>query len=180
MATSTHEEQLYRIFNNVNDWLKFAEAKNAMLIAFNSASIYGIAQALNLDCIKGQKFIEGYLMFVIVLLIFSTITALLSFVPKVKIITGSYYAPGNVPNVLFFEYLKTKSNVEIIQEVTGISPTIQAPYARIELDIAEQIKQNSIIASAKYSYFTIAVWITTVAYVTLPIAVIYFLYRYIR
>ena len=178
MATSTHEEQLYRIFNNVNDWLKFAEAKNAMLIAFNSASIYGISQSLNLDCIKGTKFIEIYLMIVILLLVFSTITSLISFAPKVKIISGGYYGSGNISNVLFFEYLKTKSNTEIIQEVTGVSATTQAPYAKVELDIAEQIKQNSIIASVKYSYFTIAVWITIVAYVTVPIAGIYFLYSH--
>lgn len=180
MATSIHEEQLYRIFNNVNDWLKFAEAKNAMLIAFNSASIYGIAQALNLDCVKGTKFIEVYLMIVIVLLIFSTITSLISFAPKVKIITGGYYVPNNVSNVLFFEYLKTKSNTEIIQEVTGVLATTQLPYAKIELDIAEQIKQNSIVASSKYSYFTIAVWITIVAYITLPFAGLFFLYSYLN
>lgn len=178
MATSTHEEQLYRIFNNVNDWLKFAEAKNAMLIAFNSASIYGIAQTLNLDCVKGTKFIEGYLIVVIILLIFSTITSLISFAPKLKIISGGYYAPSNIPNVLFFEYLKTKSNTEIIQEVTGVSATIEVPYTRIELDVAEQIKQNSIIASVKYSYFTIAVWITIVAYITVPVAGIFFLYSH--
>ena len=37
MATSTHEEQLYKIFNNVNDWLKFAEAKNFGLLSINAA-----------------------------------------------------------------------------------------------------------------------------------------------
>lgn len=178
MATSTHEEQLYRILNNVNDWLKFAEAKNAMLIAFNSASIYGITQTFDLTCVKGLIFVEGYLIIVIGLLVFSTITSLISFAPKVKIIRGGYYDPNNVSNVLFFEYLKTKSNLEIIQEVTGVMQTTTSPFSKIELDIAEQIKQNSIVTSMKYAYFTIAVWITLVAYLTLPLAGIFFLYSY--
>ena len=33
MATK-HEEQLQSIFNNVNEWLKFAEAKNFGLLTF--------------------------------------------------------------------------------------------------------------------------------------------------
>jgi hypothetical protein len=32
-------------FTNVNDWLKFAEAKNAGLIALNTAAIIGILQS---------------------------------------------------------------------------------------------------------------------------------------
>ena len=45
-------QQLYQVFNNVNDWLKFAEAKNAMLIAFNGASIFGIIKLLSLDFVS--------------------------------------------------------------------------------------------------------------------------------
>lgn len=178
MATSIHEEQLYKIFNNVNDWLKFAEAKNAMIIAFNSASIYGITQTFNLDCIKNSTFLTNYLFFVIILLVFSTICSLISFAPRVKIIKGGYYAPGNIPNVLFFEYLKTKTNIEIIKEVTGVLD--EKTFATIEKDIAEQIKQNSIVASRKYSYFTISVWLTMAAYITFPLAGIFCLYTYLR
>jgi hypothetical protein len=178
MATSIHEEQLYKIFNNVNDWLKFAEAKNAMIIAFNSASIYGITQTFNIDCIKNSTFLTNYLFFVIILLVFSTICSLISFAPRVKIIKGGYYAPGNIPNVLFFEYLKTKTNIQIIKEVTGVLD--EETFTTIEKDIAEQIKQNSIVASRKYSYFTISVWLTMAAYITFPLAGIFCLYTYLR
>jgi len=177
MSTSTHEEQLYRVFSNVNDWLKFAEAKNAMIIAFNSASIYGITQLFNLDFIKRSDQIINYLIIVIILLVFSTIFSLISFAPRVKIIKGGWYAPVDAPNVLFFEYLKTKTNEEIINEITGISDF--KTYTTIEKDIAEQIKQNSIIASRKYSYFTIAVWLTVAAYITIPLAGIFCLYTFL-
>jgi hypothetical protein len=147
-----------------------------MLIAFNSASIYGISQALQLDLVKDDSFCKNYLFILILILIFSTIISLISFAPRVKILSGGWYAPGNISNVLYFEYLKTKSNIQIIEEVTGITNVNN--FAKIELDIAEQIKQNSIIASKKYSYFTIAVWFTIAAYITVPFAAIFCLYTY--
>ena len=178
MATTAHEEQLSWVFNKVNDWLKFAEAKNAMIIAFNSASIYGITQLFNLQYIKKSESITNYLIGVLIILVFSTICSLISFAPRVKIIKGGWYAPSNIPNVLFFEYLKTKTNDEIIEEITGVANV--KSYAKIEKDIAEQIKQNSIIASRKYSYFTIAVWLTIAAYITAPLAGILCLYTYLN
>ena len=44
MATTTHEEQLQKIFTNVNDWLKFAEAKNFGLLSLNAAIVFGFTQ----------------------------------------------------------------------------------------------------------------------------------------
>lgn len=171
------DEKLFKVFNNVNDWLKFAEAKNAMLIAFNGASIFGSIKLLNLEYIKSSDFLEGYFFFVIICLVFSTVNCLISFAPRVKIIKGGFYDSGKIPNVLFFEYLKGKSNLEIIKEITGVNETDK--YTTLEKDIAEQIKQNSIIASRKYSHFTVSVWITISAYITLPLAGIFCLYTYL-
>ena len=169
-------EQLYKVFYNVNDWLKFAEAKNAMLIAFNGASIFGVIKLLNYSTVSESEFLKGYIVFVISCLIFSTINCLISFAPRVKIIKTGFYDSGKIPNVLFFEYLKGKSNLEIVKEITG--DLDQNKYTTIEKDIAEQIKQNSIIASRKYSHFTVSVWITISAYITLPLAAIFCLYTY--
>lgn len=38
------EEHLYKIFDNVNDWLKFGEAKNLGLITFDAAIVFGFTQ----------------------------------------------------------------------------------------------------------------------------------------
>jgi len=171
-------QELYQVFSNVNDWLKFAEAKNAMLIAFNGASIFGIVRLLNTDFVSNSSFIENYLLFVIICLIFSTVNCLISFAPRVKIIKGGYYDSGKIPNVLFFEYLKGKSNLEIIKEITGKTET--EDYSTLQKDIAEQIKQNSIIASRKYSHFTISVWITISAYISVLLAGLFCLYTYLN
>ena len=174
----SNEEQLYKVFYNVNDWLKFAEAKNAMLIAFNGASIFGVTQLYDLKYVKDSEGIKGYLFFVIVCLVFSTVNCLISFAPRVKIIKGGLYSSGKIANVLFFEYLKGKSNLEIVQEITGDNE--KEKYTTLEKDIAEQIKQNSIISSRKYSHFTISVWITISAYVTILLAGIFALYTYLK
>ena len=44
MAKLEHEEQLNSIFANVNEWLKFAEAKNFGLMTLNAGVIFGISQ----------------------------------------------------------------------------------------------------------------------------------------
>ena len=173
----SNEEKLLRVFGNVNDWLKFAEAKNAMLIAFNGASIFGAIKLFDNETINNSSFLSNYALFVIICLIFSTVNCLVSFAPRVKIVKG-IYSSGKIPNVLFFEYLKGKSSTEIFQEITGV--TDSKKQTTFEIDLAEQIRQNSIIASRKYSHFTISVWITISAYITLPIAGIFCLYTYLN
>lgn len=172
----TNIEHLYKVFTNVNDWLKFAEAKNAMLIAFNGASIFGIIRLMEIDYINQSDFLINYLLFVIISLVFSTVNCLISFAPRIKIIKGGFFDSGKIPNVLFFEYLKGKTNVEIIKEITGNDNEIE--YSTFEKDIAEQIKQNSIVASRKYSHFTVSVWITISAFITFPLAGIFALFTY--
>ena len=44
MTLLYYEEQLHKIFANVNEWLKYAEAKNFGLITINGAIILGISQ----------------------------------------------------------------------------------------------------------------------------------------
>ena len=170
------EDQLYKIFSNVNDWLKFSEAKNAMIIAFNGASVYGITKTFDLEKVKGSSVLSVYLLIVITLLTFSTICSLISFAPQVRIIKGGWYAPDVASNIFFFEYLKTKTAIGILKEVSRKHDGEE--FSNIEKDLAEQIRQNSIIASRKYSYFTISVWISIAAYITVPLALIFCLYTY--
>lgn len=172
-----NEDKLLKVFANVNDWLKFAEAKNAMLIAFNGASIFGVIRLFDVEAISKSSFLSNYVLFVIICLIFSAVNCLISFAPRVKIVKG-IYDTSKIPNVLFFEYLKGKNNVEIYLEITG--ETDSSRITVFEKDIAEQIKQNSIIASRKYSHFTISVWITISAFISLPLALIFCLFTYIN
>jgi len=176
MNNISKEDRLLKVLNNVNDWLKFAESKNTMLIAFNAASIFGISQLYQLEKVKSSDYLPQYLFFVIILLAFSAVIAMLSFVPRVKILKGGFYGRSTTPNCLFYEYLKGRSEVEIVQDVCE---TNEIKFSRFEIDIANQIQQNSNIASKKLSYFTIAIWLTVSAYITIPFAFIFLLFTYI-
>lgn len=175
--TIKREERLLKVLSIVTDWLKFAETKNAMLIGFNGASIYGIAKAVELDVIKNSSVWSGYSFFVIVLLAFSTITCLIAFVPQLNLISSGTYLGDEEPNSIFFEHLKRKTELEIMQL---ICETTDTDFARFEKDIANQIQQNSNIASKKYSYFKIAVWITMSAYITPILAGVFALYTWLQ
>lgn len=169
---------LLEIFNNTKDWLRFAEAKNAMLIAFNGASIYGIAQLPFFKDFQDVTFLKGYTIFVIILLIASTITSLISFVPKVTLPYLSVVRDDLEGNIFFFEYLRDtnpKKILELLKE-KGAGEN----FTKVDEDLAQQIQSLAKVASRKYSLFTIAVWITASAYITLPIAGIFWLYNYYK
>ena len=98
---------------------------------------------------------------------------MLSFVPKLKIVKTGLFASGEDSNVLFLEYLKNQSDKSVFNEITGQK---HETGSKIEQDMANQIVQNSIIASRKYSHFTIAIWMTIIAYVTILFALIFWIY----
>ncbi len=113
-----YEEQLQQIFANVNDWLKFAEAKNFGLLAVNAAVAFGFTQStITNDSLK----VAGYYIFV-PFAIASMIPSLLSLFP---ILTAIESAPKNrskrviswlsnliskegiIINIHYYGYLKT-------------------------------------------------------------------------
>jgi hypothetical protein len=169
-------KELLEIHSNVKDWLRFAEAKNAMLIAFNGASIYGIANLPFLNKKEDLSFIDGYFSFVILLLVFSTVVCLISFVPRLKFTHLSIANKNDKENIFFFEYLGGSSPDKILTELT--EKGVEDKFSEMDKDLAVQIHSLSNVARKKYSLFTIAVWITVVACATLPLALIFAGFNY--
>lgn len=153
-------ENLKEIFKNVNDWLKYAEAKNGILLGFNGAVIFGILKLFsgnpewdNFGIFIGKYYHYG----VPFLLIISTIILLVSFLPKTKMIKlGDNKKPDKV-NVLFFSHLKTLTPDELLKELGIENSTI------MERSYAQQIVINSGISAAKFDSFKVAGWITTIS-----------------
>ncbi len=156
-----YEDRLLKVLSITIDWLKFAESKNAVLITFNAASIYGITRALSLDFFSNIALIKCILIISIALMIVSVSAGLLSFLPQIKFLTQNEVGMSSQSNYLYFGSLKNKSEIQIIQ---GICETQDKEFSKFEIDIAHQIQQNSIIASEKYALFRVAVWITIFAY----------------
>jgi hypothetical protein len=160
------EDRLRYILSNVNDWLKFAEGKNAALLAANSAIVVG---ALRL--VDGKEFIfqwaEYYFYFSIAMSSLGGVLCLLSFVPKVKI-------PWLLPTSLSHE----KDNLVFYGDISCYDPSsyVRALYTQnganleridpFEEDLAEQIILNSRIALRKYQLFNAALWLDITALLT--------------
>lgn len=170
-------ERLLKVLDIVTDWFRFAESKNGALIAFNGASIYGITNTFVLDFIKSSPILSVYAVIAVLLLAFSAVLSLLSFVPSLKLVASKSVRGVTEPNSLFFEHLKSQSEIAIIQ---AICESEEKEFSRFEKDIANRIKHYSTITSTKYYFFTAAVWITVSAYITPIIAGILAIYWYQR
>lgn len=168
MATLKHEEQLQKIFTNVNDWLKFAEAKNFGLLSLNAAIVFGFTQTN----FKEGSIIEmaGYYVF-FPFTILSFLPCLISLFPivskierktkdkkdkKVKIFIKNFTnwidKEESFENIHFFGYLKEidESTLESkLQLKTGVNDS----FSDYEKELGTQILYNSRITWLKYQFF---------------------------
>lgn len=157
------------ILAQANDWLKFAEAKNAALVVFNAAVLVAVVQlvfehppthsALKLYLASMSAFIGG-----------GMLVALFSFLPKTSIpLLSAGERPNPRDNLIFFGAAKKYSTQDYLREVNARYGMEQHTNARWEQDIAEQVVTNARIAVWKYTCFKIALWATICGLLT-PIA----------
>jgi len=170
MTNLKHEEKLQKIFTNVNDWLKFAEAKNFGLLSLNAAIVFGFTQT---------TFEEGSIIKMAGYYVFFPFTTL-SFLPcllslfpivskiekktkdkkdkKIKIFIKKFtnWIDKEEPfeNIHFFGYLKDidESTLETkLQLKTGVIDS----FSVFEKELGTQILYNSRITWLKYQLFKI-------------------------
>ncbi|MEG5036245.1 Pycsar system effector family protein [Microcoleus sp. AT3-D2] len=163
-------EKLLCIFQIVNDWLKFAEAKNAVLLAFCSAAITAIITYLSTASTIPIFFQYGLLISILLLCISSLICSL-SFLPKTDIehfvwsrtksVRNSKSSLKDSDNFYFFNNLNKYDSNDLLEAMNRLyfEGTVQKPYRKEDLDIASQITINSEIASTKFRFFRIALWL---------------------
>ena len=171
MAQLKHEEQLQKIFSNVNDWLKFAEAKNFGLLTLNAAIIFGISQ---ID-FGSHVLLKSIIYYVFVsLAVISSLSSLISLFPIVsQILKGrhvkswinkiSNFIDEETPfeNIHFYGYLRNIDENEFESQLlvkTGITDNSQ-PFTQYEKELVTQIIYNSRIAWLKYQLFKIGAFI---------------------
>jgi hypothetical protein len=174
MNKLNHEEQLYKIFNNVNDWLKFAEAKNFGLLTLNAAIVFGLTQITfsNDSVIKTVAFCVF-----VPFLILSFIPCLISLFPIVTKIESKNkkgeirnsmkivnYLSNKIDkdksfeNIHFYGYLKDLKEDKFEEEFlkkTGSKET----FTSYETELVSQILYNSRITSLKYKFFKIGAFL---------------------
>lgn len=152
MDKGTVHEELKYIFTNVNEWLKFAEAKNGALLALDCAvivTLFGIAS--NSD----GNFVKYLCIPTMMLLFISVIFCLTSFHPKIamKEIKLNKSKKEKHPNIYFFGYLCMINAETLLSELTKKVNGKNYSKAGGDSDLANQIICNSKIAMNKYSAF---------------------------
>ncbi len=159
------------VLQNVTEWLKFAEAKNTGLIAFNGASIFGLTALLGTKVVEVNPAFWWWVILSIVLLIVSTMVSLLSMIPKLNIVKegiGFAKIKGGEENMIYFEHLKELDSKKVYE---GITCEVFDEASLLDKNLTGQIIQISKVASRKYSHFSIAVWATLFG-VFLPVAIL--------
>lgn len=158
------------------DWLKFAEGKNATLIAANGAAIFGIITTLNSDFISNAIY-EIYLKQAILFLFLSSLFCLVSFVPQVSVSRpNETITNAEGGNLLLYANIANYESRLYLEELYKRESADINLINHFEEDLAELVVTYSRIAMRKYSLFTLGVWAVISAIATPVIAlVIYFL-----
>jgi len=164
MSTLTHDEQLQKIFANVNEWLKFAEAKNFGLLTLNAAIVFGFTQTnFEANSVVAKT---GFYVFAPFAL-FSFLSALISLFPIVSMIEKGAYAKSWInkfcnwideekkfENIHFYGYLRDIDESEFETKfLSKINSSIV--FTQYEKELGTQILYNSRITWLKYQLFKI-------------------------
>jgi hypothetical protein len=179
MAADTLEDRLNAIFANVNNWLKFAEAKNGVLLSLNGGAIIGVLAYVKEapepnSCSLTWTLIPAFIL--------ATLFLLVSFLPlRDKIVSkerkskGPEYAECNL---LYFKHIRNFSPRVYLERLNNSMPdSSQETFTKLEEDIAQQIVTNAGIAYRKYWYFIIGFVLDMIGVV---VALAFFIYMYVN
>ncbi len=171
------ENKLLFIFSNVNEWLKFAEVKNAGMTAFSIAGISGIIAFVTLFQ-KLSVTWKSLFLFPVFCLLIACLISLLSFYPRINrlgILNSSIKSPLDSDNLLFFGDLVKYDTNSFIDKISNRYFSInQINESKRLTDIADQIIVNSRITEAKYKFFKVSVFFSFLSLVLLIIFSIIF------
>ena len=145
--------QLQNTYNQMIEWVKFAEQKNGALVAFGGAVLFG-ASRLVMSANEIPQVVMYYYILFCVLVGASALTAIISFIPSLDEETKKAYSI----NPLFYGDACKYSKEEywwLFNNRFGGNPS----EAGLEMALCDQIVINAWVAYKKYSMFTIGVWL---------------------
>lgn len=174
MEKISGEERALRILDEVNSWLRFAEAKNGALLALATGVIVGLLQSNTIAKLSGV-YLCWFWWFVGSLCL-SIVAMLASFYARTNKDAYSFVATvaPESGNLFFFGDLHTMS-VACLCERVGCQDVSAEQRVVIE-DIARQIITNSKIAQRKYIFFNFALSVVIVGCLS-PLGLLLFHWR---
>ena len=155
------EDKLETILKHVNDWLKFAEQKNATLLALDAGTIWGVSKLLN------DTSTETNIVFILsstgyFFLIVSIAICLTAFMP---VLTNVWFKCGDkntTDNALYFGDIAKYTPSEYLAFLRN-KLRKKSSVLEWELDYSNQITNNASIALEKYKRYTLASWFFFIA-----------------
>jgi len=164
------DKKLDTIFKNINDWLKFAEQKNAALLVLNVGLIWGVSRVIpkgiELGNLNYGLNIGGY-----TCLIISAIACVISFMPVLNDCWFSHGERKNSDNSLYFGDIAKYEAKSYLKLVISKLPTSGVKHCELDLDYANQITNNAKITITKYKWFGVSSKITILGAVLLSISI---------
>lgn len=143
---------LEKIFENINHWLGFAEAKNAALVAFN------IALAAALSTLTATEGNTVFLTIIILIcLIISSLIILLSFIPKNTICLDSPSLTSIPDNLIYYGNISKFAKTDYIKAFYRRywdNPDVDIhAIPKVLEDYFDEILTNAKITCKKQIYF---------------------------
>lgn len=157
------EDRLRHILAVVDGHLKFAETKNAALLAANAAIVLGVLQQLGSENAP-NGFWYYWLLYVAGLCTASGAITLVSFLPM----TDRPYLwkqPGisENDNLLFFGDIQKYSEKSFLAALAKAMTSERSSWTQLDYMLANQIIINARIAASKFGHFRAAAWLTLFA-----------------
>jgi hypothetical protein len=161
------EDALDRRLKVVNDWLQFAEKKNATLLVLNAGAIWGVSRLLRSK--ESQGFLGHSLLWLGLISIgVSAIICIFSLLPSLKI-----WGLENTPDItendnsLFFGDIAKYSPEQYLELLRSCYKLEDMQFLKSHKDYAEQLIVNSRIAKRKYRIFSFSSQLTVYGFVAL-------------
>ncbi len=135
------------IFENVNFWLQFSEAKNGALLAFNGVILFS-----TLNLYSDYKKLPNFDIIVLLFLLFITVSiiiTIISFFPNTKI--GQLKKDKNV---IFWKTIASFSSSD------EYAKALETEINEIDHHVEDEIFINSKITESKYKLFKYALYAT--------------------
>ncbi|MCR9154388.1 MAG: DUF5706 domain-containing protein [Bacteroidetes bacterium] len=155
VITNNMNSELKYIFGNVNEWLKFSEAKHAGLIVLNSAIIIGVVSAYsNISVFEKAPAIIS--LSVLGISIFLSLVAQFPITSNFLIREDS---SNQNPNIYFFGDLSKISESDFISEFKKSNTSFNATAS--DKNLINQILVNSKITASKFLIFKFCCYLST-------------------
>ncbi|MDD4649171.1 MAG: DUF5706 domain-containing protein [Desulfoplanes sp.] len=163
------EEELRYTFGIVNNWVKFAEAKNGALLAIAAGVVSAMSARLHPSVLTASDLI---LFFCVILFSLSGLVALFSFFPRLKDFELQNLGDCQVDDNPFYYGDIAKYDADGYLRLLSFRLDDSVGSTRLHVDLAKQVIVNSKIALLKYRQFMKAIRLAIGGLLTMMVYVV--------